>query len=168
MMNRLPVETPAFVYDEACISADCARIAQLAHESGCKLLFSVKALALSGVLETVGHHVDGFSASSQFEALLVHNIVGPDAVTHTTCPGLRTQDLVGILRTSKYLSFNSVSQLERLGPSMNDNVQLGIRVNPGLSLLSDARYDPCRRHSKLGAALQEINAVFEIRASRIG
>jgi carboxynorspermidine decarboxylase len=34
-------------------------------------------------------------------------------------------------------------------------------VNPGLSLLSDARYDPCRKHSKLGASPQEVSALFQ-------
>jgi carboxynorspermidine decarboxylase len=160
-MNRLPVETPAFIYDEVAISADCARIARLAHASGCKLLFSVKALALAGVLETVGRHVDGFSTSSQFESLLVIRVVSPAAMIHTTCPGLRAQDLEKILTTSKYLSFNSVSQLELLGPDISRDVQLGIRVNPGVSLVSDARYDPCRQHSKLGAPLHEVVALFE-------
>jgi carboxynorspermidine decarboxylase len=51
--------------------------------------------------------------------------------------------------------------LELLGPEINNDVQLGIRVNPGVSLVSDARYDPCRKYSKLGAPLHEVAALFE-------
>jgi carboxynorspermidine decarboxylase len=159
-MSQLPVETPAFIYDEAVIDAACTRVARLAHANDCKLLFSVKALALAGVLEIVGRHVDGFSTSSPFESRLVSSVIGSTAVIHTTCPGLREQDLASVGRTSNYLSFNSESQLRLFGHRIDKGVQLGIRANPGLSLVSDARYDPCRPYSKLGAPLHEVAALF--------
>jgi carboxynorspermidine decarboxylase len=160
-MERIKVETPAFVYDEARIDEDCMRVARIARDSGCRLLFALKASSIAGALEVVGRHVDGFSVSSLFENLLVKKIFGGDALVHTTSPGLRAQDLRGIAGSSQYLSCNSVSQLERFAPDLGHDVRLGIRANPGLSLLSDARYDPCRPHSKLGASPEEIAALVE-------
>jgi len=155
-MERFPVETPAFVYDEMRLEADCMRVARIAHNSHCRLLFSVKAFSAAGVLEVVGRHVDGFSASSLFENLLVQRIFGPDAVVHTTSPGLAMEDLGAFVGSSQYINCNSVSQLGRFAPVLDRGARLGIRVNPGLSLVSDPRYDPCRPHSKLGASILEV------------
>jgi carboxynorspermidine decarboxylase len=160
-MERLPVETPAFIYDVAQIEADCMRVARLARESGCRLLFAVKALSIAGVLEIIGRHVDGFATSSPFETLLVREMFGGGALVHTTSPGLQAGDLAAIIRNSQYLSCNSVSQFERFAPDLGSDVRMGVRVNPGLSLLCDARYDPCRPHSKLGASPQEIKGLVE-------
>jgi carboxynorspermidine decarboxylase len=132
------------------------RVARLSRESGCRLLFAVKAQSIAGILEIIGRHVDGFSTSSPFETLLVREIFGDGALVHTTSPGLSTRDIPAIVGSSQYLNFNSVSQFRRFAPDVDPDVWLGIRVNPGLSLLPDARYDPCRPHSKLGASPREI------------
>ena len=136
------------------------RVARLARESGCRLLFAVKAQSIAGVLEIIGRHVDGFSTSSPFETAVVREIFGSGAIVHTTSPGLRTRDIPAIAGSSQYLNFNTVSQFQRFAPDVDHDVWLGIRVNPGLSLLPDARYDPCRPHSKLGASPREIAEVL--------
>ena len=84
------------------------RVARIARDSGCRLLFALKALSIAGALEVVGRHVNGFSSSSLFENVLVQKIFGPDVLVHTASPGLRAQDLRGIAGTSQYLSCNSV------------------------------------------------------------
>jgi carboxynorspermidine decarboxylase len=161
LTEHLPVATPAFVYDETRIEADCRRVSALAREAGCKLLFSVKALSIAGVLEIVGRSVDGFSTSSPFETLLVHELFGDAAIVHMTSPGLSSRDLSAIADRSLFVSFNSIPQFERIAADFPKDVQLGIRINPELSLVSDSRYDPCRPHSKLGATAREANALFE-------
>jgi carboxynorspermidine decarboxylase len=157
MVARLTVETPALVYDEAVIDADCARVKSIADRAGCRLLYAVKALSLAGPLRVITRHVNGFACSSLFEAMLVRRVIGDDCAIHLTAPGLRPEEVADLSRLCHSVNFNSMSQFERLACQF-PGAQTGIRVNPMLSLVSDRRYDPCRPHSKLGALPEEIRA----------
>ena len=57
-----------------------------------------------------------------------------------------------------YVTFNSLSQLQRWGPVFAGRASIGLRVNPGHSFLDDHRYDPCRPHTKLGVPLDDLAA----------
>src|SRR4051812_24927814 len=70
------VETPAFVLDQACLTAQVHRFREIANESGCLVLFSLKALAHCDVVRIIASALDGFSASSLFEAQFARMIGG--------------------------------------------------------------------------------------------
>ncbi|MCK5499611.1 MAG: hypothetical protein KAI77_10430, partial [Gammaproteobacteria bacterium] len=57
-------QTPAFVYDESVVIDRLTALSDVRSNSGCKILYSIKAAPLSGLLQTIAEHVDGFSASS--------------------------------------------------------------------------------------------------------
>jgi carboxynorspermidine decarboxylase len=57
-----------------------------------------------------------------------------------------------------FVNFNSLSQLERLPFLLGGRAEIGLRINSRLSFLEDPRYDPCRRHSKLGTHLTQVVA----------
>ena len=60
-------QTPAFVYDESVVIDRLTALSDVRSNSGCKILYSIKAAPLSGLLQTIAEHVDGFSVSSLFE-----------------------------------------------------------------------------------------------------
>lgn len=148
-------ETPAFVYDEARIIDKLELLNSVRVRTGCKVLYSIKALSYAGLLRTIAQHVDGFSVSSLFESRLAHEILQDHGSIHLTSPGLRPQDLPALARYCDYLSFNSLPQWQR-GRSLVEGVKgvnCGLRINPGLSFVKDERYDPCRTSSKLGVPM---------------
>ena len=55
--------TPAFVYDEGHIIEKLELLAGVRKESGCHILYSVKALSFNTLLQTISEYVDGFSVS---------------------------------------------------------------------------------------------------------
>jgi carboxynorspermidine decarboxylase len=158
------LETPAFVYDERKIIHQIEHFSECCKTSGLKLLYSVKALPLAETLALMAPLVDGYSASSPFEARLAAEAgQGYPFKTHTlhiTSPGLRLQDLGDIARHCDQISFNSLEQCRRLLPALEGPASLGIRVNPRLSFLDDPRYDPCRPFSKLGVPVEELRAAL--------
>lgn len=158
------LETPAFVYDERKIIRRLEHFAESRKTSGLKLLYSIKALPFAETLALLAPWVDGYSASSLFEARLADEAgrSGPfkTHALHITSPGLRVQDIGGIVRHCGHISFNSLEQCRRLLPATEGQASLGIRVNPGLSFLDDPRYDPCRPYSKLGVPIQELRAAL--------
>ena len=150
------IATPAFVYEDGFIRSRCEHLKQIADKAGCRLLYSVKALTLPWVLELIAPHVQGFAASSLFEASTARNVLKAEGTVHLTTPGLKPGEVKMISEYCDYISFNSISQWLRHKDYLADNVEIGLRVNPEVSFLDDPRYDPCRAYSKLGASTHAV------------
>lgn len=150
------IDTPAFVYDEGALLGNLLSIKESAEASGARLLLSVKPLPLAPALAVLAPHVEGFAASSLFEATLARGVLGGDGTIHLTTPGFRPDEIGAIGGVCDYVSLNSLSQWERYAGELGRSASCGLRVNPQLSLVADARYDPCRRASKLGVPLDEL------------
>lgn len=152
--------SPAFVLDEDEVIRTLAILANLREQCGCKVLYSVKSLPLSTVVEMAKPYVDGFSVSSLFEARLVDEMICRDVpgtgTIHLTTPGIRPDEIDELSRLCSHISFNSLSQYQRHGETAGAQSSLGLRVNPKLSFLHDDRFDPCRPHSKLGVAIEDL------------
>jgi carboxynorspermidine decarboxylase len=155
------VTTPAFVLDERTVLERLAAARRLGAATGCKILYTLKPLANAFLLELMRPWVDGFSASSLYEAKLARAAVAPGGSVHITTPGFRAGELAEIDGLCDFVAFNSLSQLRRFGPSLRGASKTGLRVNPRLSLVDDDRYDPCRKHSKLGVPIGQVRAALD-------
>lgn len=152
--ESLPLDTPAFVYDERALLANLENLFQLSQQSGCSVLYSVKAFALVDALRLMTTFLHGFSASSVFEAVLASRALSDGGSVHVTSPCLTSHDVDELNEVCDYVSFNSLSQWNNLSERASQRMSCGIRINPGISFVADARYDPCRKHSKLGASMR--------------
>jgi len=153
--------TPAYVFDKDIISNNLAELVNLKKESGCRVLYSIKALPLEGVLKLANEYLDGLSVSSLFEARLAKEILGDSGTIHLTTPGLRDDEFNDITTLCTHVSFNSINQYQRLVSQGKNQISLGFRINPKLSFSNDQRYDPCRPYSKLGVSIDLLNEIPE-------
>ncbi|HAL46979.1 MAG: hypothetical protein FI707_10125 [SAR202 cluster bacterium] len=151
-------ETPALVFSQAELSDSARRIRAATDDAGVSLLYAMKPCTLSWVMEELAAHVTGFTASSPFEIRLARQVLGDSRKVHYYGVAVAEHEFAEIGRSCDYISFNSIGQLERYGPETPDLTSPGLRLNPGISFVSDERYDPCRRHSKLGAPIERIIA----------
>jgi carboxynorspermidine decarboxylase len=158
--DRAAIETPAFVYDEGEIARAALRISRIASEAGCLVLYTLKPFAFADALRLLVGQVAGFAVSSVFEATMARATLGVRGTVHFTSPGLCEEHLGAVLECCDYVSVNSLSQLGWLQPRLNGAVSPGIRVNPQLSFVPDARYDPCRAASRLGIPLAHLASTF--------
>ena len=69
------IATPAFVYEEEFIRTRCEHLRRIAADAGCHLLYTLTALTLPWVLELISPYVQGFSASSLFEAITARDVL---------------------------------------------------------------------------------------------
>jgi carboxynorspermidine decarboxylase len=139
----------------------------LLESPACHILYSIKAVSMAGLLETIAGHVDGFSTSSLFESRLAREIVGSSGSVHMTSPGIRPDEASAIAEQCDYLTFNSLPQWERIGYGIRDRIRCGIRINPGMSYVDDERYNPCRPFSKLGVSLTTLGGVIREKRSSL-
>ena len=152
------VATPAFVYDEAAITGKLELVSAARRNSGCRMLYSVKAASFPALLQRINRYVDGYSVSSLFEARLAQEILGRRAGIHLVSPGLIQSEAAEIAATCNYVSFNSLGQWQRFR-SLATKMNCGLRINPELSFLNDERFDPCRPASKLGVPLSQLSGM---------
>ncbi|PPD34711.1 MAG: carboxynorspermidine decarboxylase [Methylomonas sp.] len=155
LLKQIP-HSPAFVLDIDQVLTNLQSLHSIRYATACKVLYSIKALPLTSLLHELTGHVDGFSVSSLFEAKLARSVLGISGSVHLTTPGLRPDEFAELAGLCSHISFNSLSQLQHLADRAT-GYSKGVRVNPKLSCAADARYDPCRRHSKLGVAVELLN-----------
>jgi carboxynorspermidine decarboxylase len=151
-----PIATPAFVIDQAILEADLAVVREIADRASCRMLYSPKACALTDVLRHVSRHVDGFACSSPYELELIQRVCGDAGSLHLISPLIKAETLEVFGDRLASVTFNSLSQWERLGKKASARTRRGLRVNPQLSFVRDQRYDPCRRNSKLGVPVHDL------------
>jgi carboxynorspermidine decarboxylase len=152
-IQSLPLITPAFIYDEGAIIDVLTQLKEMAGSCGCQVLFSLKAFAVMDALRLMIPMLDGFSASSLFEAKLARDLLQDKGTVHITTPGLRADEVDELAELCDYISFNSLSHWNSFSERASDHASCGLRVNPQLSFVIDDRYNPCRRNSKLGVPL---------------
>jgi carboxynorspermidine decarboxylase len=158
--NKLS-SSPAFVLDENTIVKNLIQLGKLKQQSGCKVLYSVKALPLEPVLKLAKGYLDGLAVSSLFEARLAKEILAEEGSIHITTPGLRADEFQEISGLCTHISFNSLSQFQHLNNFDTKQCSLGLRLNPKLSYTNDPRFDPCRPHSKLGVDIESLGTLPE-------
>jgi len=151
--------TPAFVIDEATVRQNLQKLADLRALTGCKVLYSVKALTLEYLLDLCLEYVDGFSVSSLFEAKFAKDCSSNSGTIHLTTPGIRSDELEELAQTCTHISFNSLNQFSHYANDINGLTSTGLRLNPRLSYLSDDRFNPCRAASKLGASMEALSQI---------
>ncbi len=151
-------KTPSFVCHVDDLQRTASSIGTASREAGCTLLYSVKANALPGVLSALTTFIDGFGVSSLNEAQAARNALGDSGSLHLCTVAVPPRDADELAEICDYVTFNSLSQLEQWGPLFAGCASIGLRVNPGHSFVDDLRYDPCRRHSKLGVSLDDLAA----------
>jgi len=150
------VETPAFVIDERVVLDQLDVVGRLRDACGCRVLYALKPLALPFLLEQMKTRLDGFAASSLFEARLARAVLDQAGSVHITTPGFRAAEMPELNRLCDAVSFNSLGQCRRLAGVLDAAAKVGLRINPQRSLVDDDRYNPCRRHSKLGVPLDQL------------
>jgi carboxynorspermidine decarboxylase len=150
------VETPAFVLDEGEILRALRGVAGVREACGCKVLYALKPLCQVDCLRWMAPRLDGFATSSLFEARLAREVVAEGGTVHITTPGFRPDEMAEVGRLCDHVAFNSLTQLRRFRDALPPCGGLGLRVNPQLPLVDDDRYNPCRRHSKLGVPLDQL------------
>ncbi len=153
--------TPAFVIALSPIEQTLGLFGRLRAELNLRVLYSIKALPLADLIRNITPLVDGFSASSLFEARLIREVCRGQGEVHLTTPGLVSSEIRELAALCTHLSCNSLGQFERMCPLLDAGASLGLRVNPQLSLVGDERYDPCRIHTKLGVGIDAVAAYMK-------
>ena len=153
--------TPAFIFDASKITHNASVFNNICNENSITPLYSLKSLSLIRALELIKHYVNGFAASSYYEARLAREILQDAGTIHFHSPGIRPDEIDILCKLSDYFTVNSISQWIKYKERLLKATSPGIRINPNLSFVDDHRYDPCAENSKLGINLDYLKSIVE-------
>lgn len=155
------VRTPCYLVDVGLLRQNLQILADIKTRTGCKILLALKCFSMYRLFPLIAATLDGVCASSPHEARLGFEEFGREV--HTFGAGYSEEDMEDICITSDHILFNSIHQLQRFKPQIEERrsrlgkkIDIGIRINPEHSEGAVAIYDPCAPGSRLGIRLEQL------------
>lgn len=155
MTTTLP--TPYYLIDEARLRQNLEIIQQVREQSGAKSVLALKCFSTWCVFGLMREYMDGTTSSALYEARLGYEEFGGEV--HAYSVGFSDSDIQAVKGFADKVIFNSISQLQRYHAEVRD-LQIGLRVNPGISYSHFDLADPARRYSRLG--VRDLDALLGV------
>jgi carboxynorspermidine decarboxylase len=144
-----PVLTPVYLLDETLIEENMRILRYVKDRTGCKIFHALKAYATFATFPMMARYLDGVCASGLNEARLGHEEFKKEV--HTFGAAYKEKEIRQILQYSDSIIFNTFYQLEKYGKiAQKNNVEIGLRINPGHAEVTTDMYNPCAPNSRLG------------------
>ena len=153
-MNKeqiMQVPSPCYVMEESLLRRNLSLISRVAQEAGVEIILAFKAFALWKSFPIFREYIQSVTASSIHEARLAYEEFQCRA--HTFSPAYTDEEFDDIMRFSSHISFNSLSQYNRLYKRVKESsypLSCGIRINPEYSEIETELYNPCAAGSRFG------------------
>lgn len=149
--------TPIYILEEKALRDNLSLIAGVAGQADVEVILAFKAYALWKTFPVFREYIHATTASSLYEARLAAEYFGAPA--HTYSPAYTDDEVDDIARCSSHLTFNSLSQYQRLAErvkSVNPDISIGLRVNPEYSEVGTALYNPCAPGTRFGVTADKL------------
>ena len=167
---------PCYIVEERLLRRNLALIKRVADETGVEIILAFKAFALWKTFPIFREYIQHTTASSVYEARLAYEQFGAPA--HTYSPAYTEENFPEFLRYSSHITFNSLSQWERMRPTpalpteggSGDrcrSVSFGIRINPEYSEIETLLYNPTAPGSRFGVLAEQLEAYCEAHGGQL-
>ena len=153
---------PYYLVQESLLRRNLELIKHVAEAADVEIILAFKAFALWRTFPIFRNFISYTTASSLCEARLSLEEFG--SLAHTYSPAYEAEEFEEILRCSGHVTFNSLSQYERMLPLVQafdgHPVSLGLRVNPEYSEIETELYNPCAPGSRFGVLAEQLPEVL--------
>lgn len=153
---------PYYLLQESLLRQNLQLIKHVADAADVEIILAFKAFALWRTFPIFREFIGHTTASSLCEARLSLEEFG--SLAHTYSPAYEEDEFPEILHCSGYVTFNSLSQYERMLPISSHFtehfVSYGLRVNPEYSEIETELYNPCAPGSRFGVLAEQLPEVL--------
>ena len=146
--------TPVYIIEEELLRRNLRLIADVARRADVEIILAFKAFALWKTFPIFREYISATTASSLSEARLAKELFGAPA--HTYSPAYQDDEIDDIVACSSHLTFNSLSQYERLHERVAGRASIGLRVNPEYSEVETLLYNPCAPGTRFGVTSDKL------------
>jgi carboxynorspermidine decarboxylase len=153
------IETPYYLIDEKKLLKNLKKIEYVKNFSEAKALLALKCFSTWSVFGLISKYMDGTTSSSLYEAKLGYEQFGKE--THAFSIAYSPKDIKALKKISNKIIFNSVSQLNIFYKDVK-HIDIGLRINPGISYSHFDLADPARKYSRLGViSIKDVESVLD-------
>ena len=146
--------TPIYIIEERRLRRNLQLIADVARRADVEIILAFKAFALWKTFPVFREYIQSTTASSLAEARLAVEQFGAKA--HTYSPAYTDEEFDQIVDCSSHLTFNSLSQYQRLHERVGGRASIGLRVNPEYSEVGTLLYNPCAPGTRFGVTADKL------------
>ncbi len=155
MIDYTKFPSPCYIMEEDLLRKNLALIKSVAVAADVEIILAFKAFALWRSFPIFREYIEHSTASSIYEARLAFEEFGSRA--HTYSPAYLDEEFEDIMKYSRCITFNSLSQFSHFVPkTAGYNVSCGIRVNPEYSEVETELYNPCAPGSRFGVTNDQL------------
>ncbi len=151
------IPNPCFLVEEELLRKNLSVIQAVKKAAGIEIILAFKGFSMWKAFPIVREYITGAAASGAYESKLAVDEM--DTLAHTYSPAFHPSDFDKVMENSSHITFNSLSQLERFLPVVENfwrEISVGIRVNPEFSEVETELYNPCAPGTRLGILADQL------------
>ena len=155
------VRRPMYILEEALLRRNLSLINSVARQADIEIILAFKAYALWKTFPIFKEYINSTTASSLSEARLAVDKFGSKA--HTFSPAYTDYEIDEIAQCSSHLTFNSLTQYTRLhemAHAANNEISIGLRINPEYSEIETEIYNPCAPGTRFGISADKLPEIL--------
>ncbi len=151
------IPTPCYLIEEELLRKNLSLIQSVKEAAGISIILAFKGFSMWRTFPIIREYISGAAASGAYEAKLAAGEM--KTLAHTYSPAFHEKDFREVMDNSSHITFNSLTQLERFLPLINNyspKISVGLRVNPEFSEVETALYNPCAPGARLGVIASQL------------
>ena len=155
-LHSLP--SPCFVIDKKALRSNLEVLQKLKFETNVKILIALKAFSTLSLAPLISEYLDGCCSSGLYETKLAAKYFSGEVSTFS--PAFKSSEFEEIASLSNHVIFNSLNQFNNFyNIAKRSKKEVGIRVNPLYSEVTNPKYNSAGVCSRLGIHINDLKKI---------
>lgn len=157
-LDLYSLPSPCFVIDKKALRSNLEVLQKLKFETNVKILIALKAFSTLSLAPLISEYLDGCCSSGLYETKLAAKYFRGEVSTFS--PAFKSTEFKEIASLSNHVIFNSLNQFNNFyNIAKKSKKEVGIRVNPLYSEVTNPKYNSAGVCSRLGIHINDLKKI---------
>ncbi|MDB3914381.1 carboxynorspermidine decarboxylase [Alphaproteobacteria bacterium] len=157
-LDLYSLPSPCFVIDKKALRSNLEVLQKLKFETNVKILIALKAFSTLSLAPLISEYLDGCCSSGLYETKLAAKYFRGEVSTFS--PAFKSSEFEEIASLSNHVIFNSLNQFNNFyNVAKKSKKEVGIRVNPLYSEVTNSKYNSAGVCSRLGIHINDLKKI---------
>ena len=157
-LDLYSLPSPCFVIDKKALRSNLEVLKKLKFETNVKILIALKAFSTLSLAPLISEYLDGCCSSGLYETKLAAKYFSGEVSTFS--PAFKSSEFEEIASLSNHVIFNSLNQFNNFyNIAKKSKKEVGIRVNPLYSEVTNPKYNSAGVCSRLGIHINDLKKI---------
>ena len=157
-LDLYSLPSPCFVIDKKALKSNLEVLKKLKFETNVKILIALKAFSTLSLAPLISEYLDGCCSSGLYETKLAAKYFSGEVSTFS--PAFKSSEFEEIASLSNHVIFNSLNQFNNFyNIAKRSKKEVGIRVNPLYSEVTNPKYNSAGVCSRLGIHINDLKKI---------